>query len=222
MKPKLPVGNVIVYSPVTSGSAVAESTLATVRPMRTRAGLCIAAALVVASCSGSGNDAADTTQPPLATAADSAITGDSVAATDVPASTTTVPAQPTTTELASTPADAATVAAIEDALASAPDGCDPLDTRQCVLPFPSNAFLVDDPSTPSGHRVAFPAAALPTNAQGVTVDPARWNSRGRLQRQRVAAHLRGRSRPDEPADVDRPRCVARRRCDRRARRHLDG
>ena len=67
------------------------------------------------------------------------------------------------------------MAAIESAVASGPDGCDPLDTRQCVLPFPSDAYLVDDASTPSGHRVAFPAAALPTNAQGVTVDPAAWN-----------------------------------------------
>ncbi len=138
--------------------------------MGIRGGLCIAAALVVASCSGSGNDAVDnSTLPPLTT------TADSVAATDGPATTTGAPAQTTTTEAPSTPADAATVAAIEAAVASGPDGCDPLDTRQCVLPFPSDAYLVDDASTPSGHRVAFPAAALPTNAQGVTVDPAAWN-----------------------------------------------
>ena len=80
--------------------------------MGKRAGLCIAAALIVASCSGSGNDAAETTLPPLTTD-DVATTDDSVAATDGPAATTTAPEQPTTTELASTPADAATVAAIE-------------------------------------------------------------------------------------------------------------
>ena len=73
------------------------------------------------------------------------------------------------------PADEATVAAISDALAAGPDGCDPLDTRQCLLPFPSNAYLVEDASTASGHRVAFPAASLPTNAQGVTVDETAWN-----------------------------------------------
>ena len=148
--------------------------LATVRPMGKRVGLCVAVALIVASCSGDGNDAVDTTIPPVSSTDDSATT-DSVAATDVPATTTTAPEQPTTTELASTPADAATVAAIEAALASAPAGCDPLDTRQCVLPFPSNAYLVDDESTPSGHRVAFPEAALPVNAQGVVVNPAPWN-----------------------------------------------
>ncbi len=135
--------------------------------MGIRGGLCIAAALFVASCSASGSDGADTTQPPLSTV-------ESVATTDA-ATTTAAPAQTTTTELPTTPADAATVAAIEAAVGSAPAGCDPLDTRQCVLPFPSNAYLVDDASTPSGHRVAFPDAALPANAQGVTANPAPWN-----------------------------------------------
>src|SRR6187402_3702556 len=127
--------------------------------MGTRGGRCIAAALLIASCSGSGDDAVDTTLAPVTTA-------DAVATTDAPATTEAQPDETTTTEVPATPADAATVAAIDEALASAPEGCDPLDTRQCVLPFPSNAYLVDDPSTASGHRVAFPQAALPTNAQG--------------------------------------------------------
>jgi hypothetical protein len=96
--------------------------------------------------------------------------------TTTPASTqpaTTEP--PGTTAAPSTPADAATVAEIEAALAAAPAGCDPLDTRQCYLPFPSNAYLAVDPATDTGRRVQFPAAGAPVNAEGVSVDVAEWN-----------------------------------------------
>ena len=34
-------------------------------------------------------------------------------------------------------------------------GCDPLVPDVCGLPFPSNAWLVDDPATPTGHHVQF-------------------------------------------------------------------
>ena len=49
-----------------------------------------------------------------------------------------------------------------------PDGCDPLDTRQCVLPYPSNAYRRDG-------RVAIPADGLPVNTDGVAIDPSEWN-----------------------------------------------
>lgn len=40
-----------------------------------------------------------------------------------------------------------------------PEGCNPLAaTWSCLLPFPSDRFLVDDPSLPSGHRVELPPA----------------------------------------------------------------
>jgi hypothetical protein len=74
----------------------------------------------------------------------------------------------------STPADAVTLSAIEDVIAAAP-GCDPLDTRHCLLPFPSDAFTTDDPTSPSGLRVALPVAGMPTNTGGVVVDPTDWN-----------------------------------------------
>ncbi len=123
--------------------------------------------MIVAGCSGSDGGASDTSG--------TGTTAATSPTTEVDATTTTSAPTTTTTAVSATPADAATVAAIEGALADAPDGCDPLDTRQCVLPFPSNAYLADDPSTASGHRVSFPAAALPTNAQGITVDPTPWN-----------------------------------------------
>lgn len=53
--------------------------------------------------------------------------------------------------------------------------CDPLDTRHCLLPFPSDFFTRRDPSTPTGRRVAFPKAAMPINADGVRIDPTEWN-----------------------------------------------
>ncbi|UJR79495.1 hypothetical protein [Sandaracinus amylolyticus] len=41
-----------------------------------------------------------------------------------------------------------------------PEGCNPLAADwDCMLPFPSDRFLVDDPSLPSGHRVDLPLAA---------------------------------------------------------------
>ena len=73
------------------------------------------------------------------------------------------------------PADASLIAAIEADLAAAPDGCDPLDPRQCVLPYPSNATTVADDSSVTGLRVAFPADGLPANSDGVHIDPTEWN-----------------------------------------------
>lgn len=41
--------------------------------------------------------------------------------------------------------------------------CDPLVPTQCGFPFPSNVYLVDDPTTPSGKRVKFGDATLPAS-----------------------------------------------------------
>ncbi|MEC9399485.1 MAG: hypothetical protein VX475_17790, partial [Myxococcota bacterium] len=41
-----------------------------------------------------------------------------------------------------------------------PDGCNPVAfEKDCLLPYPSNVFLVDDANTPSGHRVELTNAA---------------------------------------------------------------
>lgn len=106
-------------------------------------------ALVLAACSG-GSDSATTASTTIA-------------------STTTVEAATTTSVApAAVPADEATLAAIDEQLGASDDGCDPLDTRQCLLPFPSNAYRVDG-------RVALPTAGMPVNASGVGIDPAEWN-----------------------------------------------
>src|ERR1700694_1350766 len=54
-------------------------------------------------------------------------------------------------------------------------GCDPLGATACLLPFPNDFFTVSDRSTPTGRRVNIPASAMPTNAQGVSIDPTEWN-----------------------------------------------
>ena len=68
----------------------------------------------------------------------------------------------------------AQIAELDAALAATPEGCDVLDTRSCLLPFPSDFLTEEDPSSPTLRRVAFPEGQLP-NASGVTLDPTAWN-----------------------------------------------
>jgi hypothetical protein len=55
------------------------------------------------------------------------------------------------------------------------DRCEILDSDQCMYPFPSNALLVADESTVTGHRINFSMDSMPANKQGVHVDPSEWN-----------------------------------------------
>jgi hypothetical protein len=57
----------------------------------------------------------------------------------------------------------------------APDRCDPIDPRACLLPFPNDHFTVADPSRPTGRLVHFAAASMPANAAGTHIDPTEWN-----------------------------------------------
>jgi hypothetical protein len=136
---------------------------------RTHAAICLSLALVVAACSGS--DASPGTTAPPATSAPTADTApaDTTPSTEAPdTAPDTSPESTDAAEPTSTPADAATEAAVAEQTAAEPVGCDVLDTRQCVLPYPSNAYLVDG-------RVAIPSDGLPANADGIAIDPAEWN-----------------------------------------------
>jgi hypothetical protein len=54
-----------------------------------------------------------------------------------------------------------------------PEGLDP---EACLLPWPSSAFLVADPTTRTGFRVSIGADATPqTQTTGQNVDPTPWN-----------------------------------------------
>lgn len=53
-----------------------------------------------------------------------------------------------------------------------PSGCNPVAYKlDCMLPYPSDFFLVDDATMPSGKRVALPPRAQPTVRSGDPFDP---------------------------------------------------
>ena len=54
--------------------------------------------------------------------------------------------------------------------------CNPLGfSTHCAVPWPASAFEVADEATATGRRLAIPMGALPTNVDGVSVDPTMWN-----------------------------------------------
>lgn len=57
---------------------------------------------------------------------------------------------------------------------AAPDRCEHFFS-DCMTPFPSNRFTVDDPSTETGLRLEIARESMPANTDGVHVDPAEWN-----------------------------------------------
>lgn len=85
------------------------------------------------------------------------------------------------------PVTRAQMAAFLDRLASSPEtyrrlapdaarfDCEVLDTRACLLPFPSNHFTRTDANTDTGLRVDYPRASMPSNRQGNRLDPTEVN-----------------------------------------------
>ncbi len=70
--------------------------------------------------------------------------------------------------------------------------CDPLVPTQCGFPFPSNVYLQDDPSTPTGKRVVFGPTTLPVQGNGLHMSPELWaSSDGFSPGQPVMTHLPG-------------------------------
>ena len=142
---------------------------------RVIAGL-LAATLVAAACSSdddSATTAAETTTPAVAdtNVADTTTTSAAPPATE--AVDTTVAETTPDTALAEPDAELAT--ALEDAVAGIESGCDPLDTRLCLLPFPSNFNTVTDAATDTGLRVDFKPDTAAANADGVPVAFTEWN-----------------------------------------------
>ncbi len=142
------------------------------------AGLVVAGALVAASCSSDSASTAASTAPAVITTTTTAATAPASSATpttDAAPDTAAADTTPATADTALVDADAATKAALAGALAASPAGCDPLDTRACLLPFPSNAYTVTDAKTDTGLRIHMPAGAGGANASGVPVDLTEWN-----------------------------------------------
>ncbi len=57
-----------------------------------------------------------------------------------------------------------------------PSQCNPLGGARCVAPWPSSIYEVDDATTATGRRVSIPAGALPTNIDGIPIEPDAWNT----------------------------------------------
>ena len=143
------------------------------------AGLLLAGAMFASSCSGNDSASpADTIPGAVSTTTTSAAPSSShaPATTDPTSGTTVVTDTPVATaDTALAAGDAATQSAIETALAANPPGCDPLDPRACLLPFPSNAYTATDTKTGTGLRVQMPAGAGGANSRSVPVDLTEWN-----------------------------------------------
>ena len=72
---------------------------------------------------------------------------------------------------------AITVAALTliPAAGAAASGCDPLDTRSCILPFPSNFNTVAQKGSDTGLRLNFSASQFPKNNKGKSGFPPELN-----------------------------------------------
>ena len=59
--------------------------------------------------------------------------------------------------------------------ATNPQGCDPIDPAQCMLPYPNDWFTQSDPISATGRRVDFNLAAMPRNISGKPIDTSEFN-----------------------------------------------
>ena len=55
-------------------------------------------------------------------------------------------------------------------------GCNPISTDDCFLPYPSFYYLTPDPSTATGWRVDYPSGVLPATSSGIALNPAPFNT----------------------------------------------
>ncbi len=55
--------------------------------------------------------------------------------------------------------------------------CNPLGGTNCITPWPSAIYEIDDSSTATGRRLDIPEGALPTNTDGIPISPALFNDR---------------------------------------------
>ncbi|HUC37307.1 MAG TPA: hypothetical protein VMR97_09305 [Acidimicrobiales bacterium] len=60
--------------------------------------------------------------------------------------------------------------------ASNPDGCDPIDPAQCMLPYPNDWFTRNDQTSATGRRLDLNLLAMPRNVAGKPINPADYNS----------------------------------------------
>ena len=56
-----------------------------------------------------------------------------------------------------------------------PQGCDPIDRAQCMLPYPNDWFTKADPTSHTGRRLDLNVLAMPRNVEGKPIEPQEWN-----------------------------------------------
>src|SRR5213080_471190 len=61
------------------------------------------------------------------------------------------------------------------ALATNPQGCDPIDPAQCMLPYPNDWFTKPDSTSATGRRLNLNVLAMPRNVEGKPIEPQEWN-----------------------------------------------
>lgn len=144
----------------------------------------LSVALLLAACSDDGSSSTDTNV---------AVGSVTIAVDDTaPPVEDTIPFE----------ADATLTAAVQGAVDSAARGCDPLDTRSCLLPFPSNLYTQQDPSSDTTCTVT------------ATGQPARQRERARPSMSTngtvtTASAQTRRSVPGSPTSIPRPRSCRR-------------
>ncbi|MFT4658512.1 MAG: hypothetical protein ACI8V4_002703, partial [Ilumatobacter sp.] len=134
----------------------------------------LAAALFVAACSSSGGESADTdASSGSAPAVESVPVETEPPAADPPANDPPS-TDPSTTEPAPEPELEAEFAGTIELDIDDAERCEVVG-HACLLPFPSDALTVADPAAVTGRRVAFAAASMPVNADGLAIDVSRQN-----------------------------------------------
>ncbi len=120
---------------------------------------------------------------------DTASEGETTASTDT---TETTDTSADTVAATDTDTDTGTEPEPEPEVAWPTLECDPLVPSYCAYPFPSNVYTQDDPTSPTGRRLALAQATLPLSTSGYLSDPGVWNqSDGFSPGMALLAHLPG-------------------------------
>jgi hypothetical protein len=73
-------------------------------------------------------------------------------------------------------------------------GCDPISPTLCGVPFPSDVYLVPDPSTVTGYHVVLPPTVVPPSSTGKVTDTSLFlRSDGFSPGSEAIVHLPGAS-----------------------------
>ena len=95
--------------------------------------------------------------------------------------------------------------ALADPVQEAAAGCDPIDTSDCLLPWPNDYFTVADPGTATGLRLNVSPLATPRNAAGAPIDPTDWNRLdGFSPGSQIVTHIAGMDNPQAFTNTHAP------------------